>query len=82
VNASRLVIEGCAVATVDPDRIDARFENGVLLVRIPKSERARPREIRVNTSGVGSAQVRSSAQSQRVSSESSQREGSTAKAGR
>ena len=49
--------------TVDPDKIDAQFENGVLVVRIPKSERARPREIRVNASG-GSSQVRATSQSQ------------------
>jgi HSP20 family protein len=49
--------------TVDPDKIEARYENGVLLVRIPKAERARPREIRVNSSAPGSAQVRSGAQS-------------------
>ncbi|HEX2250204.1 MAG TPA: hypothetical protein VHH32_07625, partial [Gemmatimonadales bacterium] len=36
-------------------------------VRIPKAERARPREIRVNASGSGSAQVRSGAQSQQGS---------------
>jgi HSP20 family protein len=56
-------------STVDADKIEARFENGVLLVRIPKSERARPREIRVNTSGSGSTQVRSGSppQQQRVS---------------
>jgi HSP20 family protein len=48
---------------VDPDKIEARYENGVLLVRIPKAERARPREIRVNSSASGSAQVRSGAQS-------------------
>jgi HSP20 family protein len=60
--------------TVDPDKIEARFENGVLLVRIPKAERARPREIRVNTSASGSsqAQVRTGGQTQRVSSGSSQ----------
>jgi HSP20 family protein len=81
--------------TVDADKIDARFENGVLLVRIPKAERARPREIRVNTSGSGSTQVRSGSPSQRVSGGSSQRgggrdggtrdpeeEGSAAKSGR
>jgi HSP20 family protein len=67
--------------TVDADKIEARFENGVLLVRIPKAERARPREIRVNTSGSGSTQVRSGSQSQqgsqsqRVSSGSAQRGG-------
>jgi HSP20 family protein len=56
--------------TVDADKIDARFENGVLLVTIPKAERARPREIRVNTSASGSTQVRSGSptQQQRVSS--------------
>lgn len=52
--------------TVDPERIEARYENGVLLVTIPKAERAKPREIRVNTSGSSStAQVRTS-QSARV----------------
>ena len=52
--------------TVDPERIEARYENGVLLVAIPKAERAKPREIRVNTSGSSStAQVRTS-QSPRV----------------
>jgi HSP20 family protein len=51
--------------TVDPDRIEARFENGVLTVRIPKAERARPREIRVSSSS-GSAQVKTGSQSQRV----------------
>ena len=52
--------------TVDPDRIDARFENGVLVVRIPKAERARPREIPLSSSGSGSQQVRSGTQSRRV----------------
>jgi HSP20 family protein len=61
--------------TVDTEKIEARFENGVLLVRIPKAERARPREIRVNTSASGSTQVRTGAQSQRVSSGGSQRGG-------
>jgi HSP20 family protein len=59
--------------TVDPDKIEARYENGVLLVRIPKAERARPREIRVNSSPSGSAQVRSGAQSL---NKTSQRSGS------
>lgn len=53
--------------TVDPEKIEARFENGVLIVRIPKAERARPREIRVSSSS-GSAQVRTGSQSQRVGS--------------
>jgi HSP20 family protein len=62
-------------STVDADKIEARFENGVLLVRIPKAERARPREIRVNTSASSSAQVKTGAQSQRVGSGTSQKAG-------
>jgi len=54
--------------TVDPDRIEARFENGVLVVRIPKAERARPREIPLSSSGSGPAQVKTATQSQRVGS--------------
>jgi HSP20 family protein len=54
--------------TVDPDRVEARFENGVLMIRIPKAERARPREIRVSSTS-GSSQVRTGTQ-QRVESES------------
>jgi HSP20 family protein len=59
--------------TVDPDKIEARYENGVLFVSIPKAERAKPREIRVNASASGSTQVRSGAQSQRVTGGASQR---------
>jgi HSP20 family protein len=33
--------------TVDPERIDATYANGILTVTIPKAERARPREIPV-----------------------------------
>jgi HSP20 family protein len=54
--------------TVDPDSIEARFENGVLIVRIPKAERARPREIRVSSSGEGSTQVSTGTRSHRVGS--------------
>jgi HSP20 family protein len=58
--------------TVDPEKIEAAYENGVLLVTIPKAERAKPREIRVSSSGSGAAQVKTGAQSQqRVSSQSS-----------
>jgi HSP20 family protein len=53
--------------TVDPDRIEARFENGVLIVRIPKAERARPREIRVSSS-TGSARVETGSKSERLGS--------------
>jgi HSP20 family protein len=60
--------------TVDPDKIEARYENGVLYVTIPKAERAKPREIRVNASTTGATQVRTGAQSQQVGSGSSQQE--------
>ena len=61
--------------TVDTDHIDARYDNGVLHVSIPKAERAKPREIRVNASDSGSSHIRTGAQSQRVSSGNSQRSG-------
>jgi HSP20 family protein len=61
--------------TVDPDNIEARFENGVLIVRIPKAERARPREIRVKSSTSGSSPVRTGSQTQLVSSQGSQKSG-------
>jgi HSP20 family protein len=34
-------------STVDPDRIQASYQNGILTVSVPKAERARPREIPV-----------------------------------
>lgn len=55
--------------TVDPEKIEAGYENGVLTVMIPKAERAKPREIRVNASASsGSTQVHTGARSQRVGS--------------
>jgi HSP20 family protein len=59
--------------TVDPDKIEARYDNGVLFVSIPKAERAKPREIRVNASAGGSSQIRTGSQSQQVSSGSTQK---------
>ncbi len=44
-------------STVDPEKIEARYENGILAVTIPKSERARPREIAVKTGGGGATEV-------------------------
>lgn len=35
-------------STIDPERISASFEHGILTVTIPKAERARPREIPVS----------------------------------
>jgi HSP20 family protein len=52
--------------TVDPERIEARYENGVLFVTVPKAERAKPREIRVKSSA-GSSKVSAGTQTQRVS---------------
>jgi HSP20 family protein len=34
-------------STVDPDKVAANFQNGILTVTVPKAERARPREIPV-----------------------------------
>jgi HSP20 family protein len=36
--------------TVDVDKVSANYENGILRISIPKSERARPREIPVSAS--------------------------------
>jgi HSP20 family protein len=56
--------------TVDADRIEARYENGVLFVTIPKAERARPREIQVKSSAgsssTGSTKINAGSQSQRA----------------
>ena len=68
--------------TVDPDKIEARFENGVLIVRIPKAERARPREIPLSSTGTRSAQVGTSKQSQRGSESQRATEGSGSKTSR
>jgi HSP20 family protein len=51
-------------STVDPEKIEARYDNGVLLVNIPKAERAKPREIRVKSSASGSSQLRTGARTQ------------------
>lgn len=37
--------------TLDADRIEAGYEHGVLTVRIPVAERARPRRVEISTSG-------------------------------
>lgn len=33
---------------IAPDRIEARLENGILTVMVPKAEAAKPRQIRIN----------------------------------
>lgn len=42
---------------VEPDSIQARFENGVLSVTVPKSERARPRRIQIDHGDGGAQRV-------------------------
>lgn len=42
---------------VDADAIAAAFEDGVLTVSIPKSEKARRRRIEIGSAGAGNAQV-------------------------
>jgi HSP20 family protein len=39
--------------SVQTEKIDARYENGVLIAKIPKSESAKPRQIKVNMSQTG-----------------------------
>jgi HSP20 family protein len=48
-------------STVDPERIEANYDAGLLSLRLPKSERAKPRQIEVKTSGgnVGSRSISS-----------------------
>jgi HSP20 family protein len=33
---------------LDPQKVSAEFQNGVLMLRIPKAEHAQPRKIRIN----------------------------------
>jgi HSP20 family protein len=35
-------------AGVDPDRVEARFDDGVLTVRVPCPEQAKPRRIKID----------------------------------
>ena len=58
-------------STVDSEQIEARYDNGVLHISVPKAERAKPREIRVKSSASGSSQVKSGSQSQRLGQQSS-----------
>ncbi len=44
---------------VDPDRIDAMFDNGVLMVRLPKSASGQPRRIEIKGGGQSKPQPQS-----------------------
>jgi HSP20 family protein len=37
--------------TANPDGIEARFDNGVLTVEVPKADQAKPKKITVKASG-------------------------------
>jgi HSP20 family protein len=66
-------------ATVDPDRIEAQCEHGILTITVPKSERARPRQIEIKGGQGGQAQQVSSGRtgaSSKSGSESGSRSGS------
>ncbi|GAB3251388.1 Hsp20/alpha crystallin family protein [Micromonospora halotolerans] len=43
--------------TLDTDRLEAGYENGVLTLRIPISERAKPRRIAVTAAGNGPREI-------------------------
>ena len=44
----------------DPDKIDAEYENGVLVVTVPKMETAKPKRISVGVKGAGPETVEGS----------------------
>ncbi|GAB2559341.1 Hsp20/alpha crystallin family protein [Leucobacter ruminantium] len=46
---------------IDTDRISANYENGVLSVMIPVSERAKPRKVAVTTGGVAEGTIEADA---------------------
>jgi HSP20 family protein len=41
---------------IDPNRVEAVYRNGLLMLTMPKSEEARPRQIRVQTQRSGNGQ--------------------------
>jgi HSP20 family protein len=62
-------------STVDSEQIEARYDNGVLHISVPKAERAKPREIRVKSSASGSSQD-DGATTQRTNSRVTEKAGS------
>jgi HSP20 family protein len=55
---SRQILLGEAL---DPDRIEAHYEHGVLRLRIPVAEQAKPRKVEIHTSEAQPLEVGSSA---------------------
>jgi HSP20 family protein len=45
--------------TLDTDNLQARYDNGVLTLRIPIAEQAKPRKVAVTTGGDGPRKIRS-----------------------
>lgn len=43
--------------SLDPDHIEASYEDGVLTLAIPIAERAKPRRVQIQTSGTGAKAV-------------------------
>jgi HSP20 family protein len=43
--------------TLDTEKLEAGYESGVLTLRIPVSDRAKPRRISIGTSGTGRQQI-------------------------
>jgi HSP20 family protein len=44
--------------TLDTDKLEAAYDNGVLTVRIPVSDRAKPRKISIGSGGAGRKQIK------------------------
>src|SRR5919112_5626452 len=44
--------------TLDTDKLEATYDNGVLILRIPVSDKAKPRKISVASSGSGRRQIK------------------------
>ena len=65
--------------SIQTDQIDARYENGVLIARLPKAESAKPRQIKINMGKTGqqieSQQGRQQQQESRGSEQQSRQEG-------
>jgi HSP20 family protein len=45
--------------TLDTDKLEATYDNGVLTLRVPVSDRAKPRKINIGVGGSGPKQIKS-----------------------